>query len=147
MSIDRLVLEPVTADTHGFLEQCLVANDLPTADVASNLDWFYVGYVAGEPVGVGGVEPTGSVGLLRSVVVESSVRGRGYGGVLTDALEARARRDDIETLYLLTTTADQFFETRGYTRTDRAEAPRSIQRTSQFERLCPESATCMKKPL
>jgi amino-acid N-acetyltransferase len=147
MSTDQLVLESVTADTHGFLEECLVANDLPTADVASNLDWFYVGYVDGEPIGVGGIEPNGSVGLLRSVVVTSSVRGRGYGGALTDALEARARRDGIETLYLLTTTADQFFEARGYTKLERAEAPRSIQRTSEFESLCPESATCMKKSL
>jgi len=147
MSTDHLVLKPVTADTHTFLEACLDANDVPTADVASNLDWFYVGYVDGEPIGGGGVEPNGSVGLLRSVVVESSARGHGYGGALADALEATARRDGVETLYLLTTTADQFFEARGYTRTDRAEAPRSIQRTSEFEGLCPESATCMKKSL
>jgi len=147
MSTDHLVLKPVTADTHKFLEACLDANDLPTADVASNPDWFYVGYVDGEPIGGGGVEPNGSVGLLRSVVVESSARGNGYGGALTDALEATARRDGVETLYLLTTTADQFFEARGYTETDRAKAPRSIQRTSEFERLCPESATCMKKSL
>ena len=147
MSTDRLVLNPVTAETHGFLGACLDANDLPTADVASNLGWFYVGYVDGEPIGGGGVEPSGSVGLLRSLVVKSSARGHGYGGALTDALEATARRDGIETLYLLTTTADQFFEARGYTETDRKEAPRSIRRTSEFEDLCPESATCMRKSL
>lgn len=147
MRTDQLVPTPVTAEIHRFLEACLDATDLPMSDLASNLDWFYVGYVNGEPIGGGGIEPNGSVGLLRSVVVKSSARGTGYGGALTDALEAMACHDGIETLYLLTTTADQFFEARGYTEIDPAEAPRSIQRTSEFKGLCPESATYMRKSL
>jgi amino-acid N-acetyltransferase len=81
------------------------------------------------------------------VVVEESVRGAGYGTALCDELEAQAAADGIDALYLLTTTAAGFFEARGYEAIDRNEAPPLIRQTTEFEDLCPASATCMKKSL
>lgn len=99
------------------------------------------------PVCVGGLERHASTALLRSVVVEESVRGEGYGSLLCDRLESRARADGVESIYLLTTTAADFFADRGYERIERDEAPPAIRETTEFDDLCPATATCMRKSL
>jgi amino-acid N-acetyltransferase len=48
-------------------------------------------------------------------------------------------------LYLLTTTAREFFAGRGYRAIDRADAPERIRGTTEFSDLCPASATAMVK--
>jgi amino-acid N-acetyltransferase len=50
-------------------------------------------------------------------------------------------------MYLLTTTAETFFERRGYRRVDRTEAPQAIQTTVEFASLCPASSAFMIKRL
>ena len=136
------------ADALSYVEALLEREDLPARDVRSSPAAFYVAEDAdGDRVGVGGVERYGTAGLLRSVVVAPSVRGDGYGTALCDALEARTREDGVETLYLLTTTAAGFFAGRGYAAVDRDDAPAAIRSTTEFEDLCPASATCMRKRL
>jgi len=98
-------------------------------------------------VGVGGLERDGSNALLRSVAVEPSVRGRGFGTALCDRLERKARSGDVETVYLLTTTATDFFASRGYVEVEREAAPAAIRETTEFTELCPSTATCMEKSL
>lgn len=142
----ELSLEPA-ADHLSSVERLLAENDLPTDDVRANLDAFYVARQNGERIGVGGIEQYGTDGLLRSVVVEASVQGQGLGAALTDRLERKARTDGIGRLYLLTTTAAEFFAARGYEETERESAPASIRRTTQFDSLCPAAATCLKKSL
>ncbi|GAB7017697.1 GNAT family N-acetyltransferase [Halostagnicola bangensis] len=80
-------------------------------------------------------------------MIERSKRGNGYGAALCDALETEAESNDIDTLYLLTTTASGFFATRGYVEIHRSDAPTDIQQTTEFDKLCPRTATCMKKDL
>ncbi|WP_247000120.1 arsenic resistance N-acetyltransferase ArsN2 [Halosolutus gelatinilyticus] len=130
-----------------YLESLLEENDLPSRDVRSKPECFYVGYADEDPIGVGGIERDGSDGLLRSVVVERSVRGTGYGTALCDALEAEARGDGVEALYLLTMTAVEFFVARSYREIDRDDAPEAIRETTEFAELCPSTATCMRKSL
>lgn len=129
------------------IETLLEANDLPHRDVRAKPECFFVACLDGEFVGVGGVEIRGSDGLLRSVVVEESSRGQGYGTALCDELEEHAREEGVDTLYLLTTTAPAFFRRRGYEEVSREAAPSGIQGTTEFTDLCPDSATCMKKEL
>ena len=147
VSTPTVTLEPVGSDTVAYVETLLERADLPARDVRSHPEWFYVGRDGGNRIGVGGIEAYGAVGLLRSVVVERDVRGTGYGNALCEALEARARRDGVETLYLLTTTAPAFFAGRGYVRIDRAGAPVAIRETDEFSDLCPATATCLRKEL
>ena len=61
--------------------------------------------------------------------------------------EQYAAAHGVHALYLLTTTAESFFEHRGYRRIDRAEAPPSIQSTREFSSLCPASSAFMIKRL
>lgn len=142
-----LTLRRADGDRLSYVETLLERNGLPSRDVRSAPGRFYVASVGADPVGVGGVEAYGSVGLLRSVVVERVARGRGLGTALCDALEARAADGGVETLYLLTTTAAGFFADRGYVEVERSVAPAPIRRTAEFDDLCPETATCMRKPL
>lgn len=147
MSDPSLTLrEATTADVER-IESLLAANDLPTADVRETSGRFFLAHDGGRVVGVGGLEVHGTVGLLRSVVVPEAERGAGYGATLCDTLEARARKAGVETLYLLTTTAADFFADRGYEEISRDAAPRTIRETTEFAELCPTSAVCLRKRL
>lgn len=145
MGASGLTLQQANDSTLGYVEGVLLRNNLPAQDVRSKPDCFYVGYTGDERVGIGGFERYGTDGLLRSVVVEESNRGEGLGIALYEALEARASAAGIETLYLLTTTASEFFADRGYREIDRNSAPDSIQQTTEFRFLCPMTAVCMRK--
>ena len=147
MTDSSLTLRPAEASDLDRVEALLDANDLPSADVRTKSGCFFVARADGEFVGVGGVEEHGENGLLRSVVVEESRRGRGYGAGICETLEDHARGAGIETLYLLTTTAAEFFRRRGYEEIPRGAAPERIRGTTEFADLCPASATCMTKGL
>lgn len=142
-----LDIQPADTDTIDRVVALLRRNDLPASDVTAHPDRFVLAFADDSLVGVGGLEITGAVGLLRSLVVRDGYRGNGYGDALCDALESRARDRGVETLYLLTTTASGFFEARGYDVVDRDTVPDGIQRTAQFDSLCPQTATCMRRVL
>ena len=129
------------------VESLLEANGLPYEDARTKPECFFLARDGEAVVGAGGLEAYGSDGLLRSVVVAEPYRGRGYGGALCDALEARARERGVGTLYLLTTTAAGFFRRRGYEAIDREAVPPTVRRTTEFADLCPDSATCMRLDL
>ena len=97
--------------------------------------------------GVVGMEVADDAGLLRSLAVTEARRGGGLASRLVDALEAHARSAGIRTLYLLTTTAENFFARRGYARAERDSVPAAIAATPEFRGICPASAACMAKAL
>lgn len=147
MTHTPITLRPAGGAQLDRVRALLDANDLPSKDVRETPGRFYLAYADDELIGVGGVESYGSNALLRSVVVERSRRGRGYGAARCTALEDAASSNSVETLYLLTTSAAAFFRHRGFQVIPRAAAPERIQRTRQFAELCPTYAVCMKKPL
>jgi amino-acid N-acetyltransferase len=120
---------------------------LPASDLdESLLERFLVCRDGRDVVAAVGLEVFGQVALLRSLVVDPQLRGRGLGMHLTKAAEALARRSGVESIYLLTTTAEEFFRARGYRIVARSEAPAAIQSTTQFSALCPSTAVLMVKP-
>ena len=139
-------LHPVEGDLD-YVTEFLNRNDLPIQDLTAASTEFYYATADGERVGTGGLERHGDMGLLRSVVVETPKRNHGYGTALCKALETIARENGIETLYLLTTTASEFFAREGYSIIERSAAPAAIRSTTQFTDLCPATATCMRKSL
>ncbi len=130
-------------------EHELVYTDLGPAHMAS----FVVVPAHDQPASVAavaGVETfpdDAGEGLLRSVAVRASLRGRGIGVNLVAAVEERARLVGIRRLWLLTTTAPDFFRRLGYADTPRAIAPVAVQQSSEFKSLCPASAICLSKRL
>lgn len=147
--VSDLQFRNATGDDLDTVIEFLTASDLPHEDVRDGDAAFYLGVTGGgrEVVGVAGLEPYGTVGLLRSVVVPARHRGRGYGTALVDAASARAAGAGVERLYLLTTSADGFFTAKGFERVPRDAVPHPIRATSQFSELCPGSATCMRTEL
>ena len=108
---------------------------------------FFVAARGGSLAGAIGVEAFSRVGLLRSLVVHPESRAAGLGRLLVAALEAHARGRGLTELWLLTIDAERYFRARGYTSTQRSEAPPSIRDTAEFSRLCPGTAVVMRKSL
>lgn len=147
MTDTAVTVREAAPDDMDRIEELLDASGLPTADVRGESVRFVVAVDDDGIAGAGGLELYESAGLLRSVVVAASNRDRGYGTAVCDRLEADARADGVEWLYLLTTTAPAFFRRRGYEEIERDAAPSSIRETTEFSSLCPDSALCMRKRL
>jgi amino-acid N-acetyltransferase len=146
----RLVMQttihqaPRHADVIGLLESAsLPSSDLSEGDMR---DFFYAG-PSGAPIGIVGLQFYGSDALLRSLVVSASHRAQGLGQRLVEHAEQHARSRGIATIYLLTTTAEHFFRSRGYVVTPRDSAPATIRSTPEFAGLCPASSAFLSKRL
>jgi amino-acid N-acetyltransferase len=123
----------------GLLEK----SQLPTVEVERWLDHFHVAMIDRETVGVAGLEIHGSDAILRSVAVDESRRGLGIGARLTDAIIRAAKSRGLANLYLLTTTADDYFPRHGFRTIPRAEASADVRQSIEFREACPASATVM----
>jgi amino-acid N-acetyltransferase len=120
---------------------------MPSADITVDaLDSFLVYRDEIGVAGTVGLELYGDAALLRSLVVTSQHAGRGIGRQLVTAAEALARKRGVHAIYLLTTTAETFFEYMGFRRIGREQAPPAIERCTQFSSLCPTTAVLMVKP-
>lgn len=130
------------------VRQLVGAADLPTDDLSSaDLGHFFGAGTRDDVRGVVGLELLGDAALLRSLAVVAEARGAGYGRALVVAAERHAAGLGVRSVYLLTTTAADFFARLGYRRVERESAPTAVQGTREFAALCPASATCMVKQL
>ena len=132
----------------GAVEATLRESELPLDGLR---DQFGEGYAVAESdghvIGVEGIEVHGEDGLLRSAAVAASWRGKGVGDALTRDRIAWAQRRGLRSLYLLTTTAGDYFPRFGFTRADRDSAPIAVRQSQQFAETCPSSALFMALPL
>lgn len=130
------------------VKDLLTACKLPVSDLqAAHFEHFFGCGSEKVPQGVVGIELYGKVGLLRSLAVSEAARGHGCGSELVKEAEKHAAANGVDALYLLTTTAEQFFAFLGYVKVERASLPEAIQRTSEFSALCPSSSIAMVKYL
>jgi amino-acid N-acetyltransferase len=126
----------------------LEAQGLPVSDITdAHLEHFFYFGSDGSPTALVGVEVYGTDALLRSLVVADVARDQGLGSSLVEHAEDYAASRQVNTIYLLTTTAERFFQRRGYRCIDRALAPPAIQSTREFASLCPASCAFMLKRL
>jgi phosphinothricin acetyltransferase len=144
---DGLEIRRAQAADWNAIAALLAASSLPTAGAAEHLDGFVVAIRAGRIVGSGAVERYGSTGLLRSVAVAESERGRGTGSTLVEQCIAAATVAGLESLVLLTTTAEQYFPRFRFERIGRDAVPEGVQRSIEFREACPASATVMRLAL
>ncbi|WP_420845120.1 GNAT family N-acetyltransferase [Maribacter litopenaei] len=70
-------------------------------------------------------------------------KGLGIGTQLLDALCDASKRNGIQRLHLLTTTADAYFKHFGFSVAERSQAPSSIANTKEFSEICPSSSVYM----
>lgn len=129
------------------IRRLLDADHLPLAGVDEHVGTMVVAKDGDEITGAAAVELYPDGALLRSVVVDSSVRGRGLGHQLTEAALRVAKGRGSRTAFLLTTTAENFFPKMGFERISRDDVPTSVQTSVEFQSACPASAIVMRKRL
>ena len=71
-------------------------------------------------------------------------RGLGVGRALFEAAATQASLENVRRLYLLTTTAREYFLKLGFEVMERESAPPEIRHTAEFASLCPSTAVCMR---
>jgi amino-acid N-acetyltransferase len=125
----------------------LLQEKLPVEDLPASLDNFLVAMVDEKIAGVIGIEFYQDCGLLRSMVVDKEYRNNHIASYLVNRLEEFARNSGITCIYLLTETAPQYFQNKGYNRMPRALVPDVIKTSSEFSHVCPASAVVMKKEI
>lgn len=130
------------------IQSILTAHHLPTSDLHSiDLKHFFGCGPESTPQGVIGLQVFGSQALVRSLAVNSEAQGEGCGSALYEKLEQHSKEIGINTLYLLTETAETFFTKRGFKVIDKQDAPEQIKQTKEFSSLCPDSAILMCKTI
>lgn len=134
-------------DLRGALE-LLGRSELTQQDVSEGWGhYFVVREDDGRVVGVAGLELHGDFGLLRSVAVDEDYRGQGLAAALIEAVLQRAQRVGLRSVYLLTTTARDYFARRGFADVGRDDAPATIRESWEFKNGCPSTAAFMQRPV
>lgn len=133
------------------IEALLSRCALPVDGVAHLLDttpdWVLVARDGQQRIiAVAGIEPAGPDGLLRSVAVHEDWRTHGLARELVQRLIAQADARGLHALYLLTTTAEQYFPRFGFAPIARALVPSAVAGTIEFTSACPATATVMHRP-
>ncbi len=125
----------------------LSANNLPLDGLAEHLGTLLVARRAGQVIGSAALAMAHrrcatAVGRL---LAES--RGRQHGRALVDAAIQLAEDHRVQAVYLLTTTAAEYFLKRGFERIAREDVPATVRMSVEFTAACPASATVMRKRL
>lgn len=141
-------IRSATADDLTVVQQLLRAADLPLDGLDEQFgEGYAIAECDGVAVGVEGVEVYGDAGLLRSAAVQPAWRGRGVGDALTHDRLSWAAARGLREVWLLTTTAADYFPRFGFERASRDAAPDAVQRSREFAEACPASAIAMRRSL
>jgi amino-acid N-acetyltransferase len=140
MSLTTTTIEPMRADereaVHSLLQSCKLPLDgFDSAHVVA-----LVARDGNAIVGSAAIEFYGDAGLLRSVAVSPTYRGKALGIELTRAAIATAQSRGLTALYLLTETASRFFPKFGFVPVSRADIPVAVKTSVEFTTACPASA-------
>jgi amino-acid N-acetyltransferase len=125
------------------VERLLTEANLPLAGVAHAIPTFVVAEDHGTLVGVAGLELCHDHGLLRSVAVVPAWQHHGLAQTLVTRVINDAQARGLHAIYLLTTTAAQYFPKFGFRETTRETVPPDVAATDEFTRACPASAIVM----
>jgi amino-acid N-acetyltransferase len=146
MASPETVIAPARAEHLAAVLDIVHGAALPVAGIAERFPNGYVVARSGlHVVAVAGLEIYGEVGLLRSVAVRASMRGAGLGRLVVEDRLRAARAQGLGAVYLLTTTAADYFRRLGFRDSSRSAAPETLQRSSGFTTVCPASAVCLAK--
>ncbi|MEJ8810589.1 arsenic resistance N-acetyltransferase ArsN2 [Variovorax ureilyticus] len=140
-----IVIRPAKESDWAAVAELLRVCALPLDGAQEHLSGFLLAVVDGVVVGTAGLEAYADTALLRSVAVSPAVRGRGIGHALVEAIHSEARRRGVKKLYLLTTTATNYFSKMGFSTVARRQAPAELEASAEFQGVCPSSAAFMSR--
>jgi len=142
-----IISKGINQETREEAIQLLSSQKLPISDLPPALHDFFIAKDDDQLVGVIGLEKYNENGLLRSMVVHPDYRNRNIASQLVKEIEEMAKEKLLNTVYLLTETADQYFARKGYIKVERNTVPEGIKSSSEFSNVCPASAAVMMKKI
>ena len=125
----------------------LEENQLTTDGLLNHLATILVARLDHRIVGTAALEIHSDGALLRSVAVSSVVRGRGLGAELVESALHVAEELSVRDVYLLTFTAENYFQRFGFQLLDRGDVPAAVRTSVQFTHACPSTASVMRRRL
>jgi len=137
---------PASQNSFSAAVELLKKNNLPTEDINPGTQLFVI-EENDSVIGTIAVEYNFDVALLRSLSVCEQKRNSGIGQMLVAFIENYVQKQGVQSIYLLTTTAEAFFSKKGYESVDRNVVPDFIKNTKEFSIICSASSTLMKKEL
>jgi len=75
--------------------------------------------------------------------VSDEFKNKGIARGLYAKLVAKAKSEEIKTLHLLTTTAENYYKNLGFIAADGNSAPETIRNTAEFAHICPSNSIYM----
>jgi amino-acid N-acetyltransferase len=142
-----MIIEAANAHDLPEVHELLERHHLPLDGVDDRVQTMLVAREGSQIVGTAALELYSDGALLRSVAVDPAQQGRRLGHQLTEAALRLARTHGVDTVFLLTTTAERFFPRFGFEQIPRDQVPLSVQASVEFQSACPASAVVMRKRL
>lgn len=145
--IDKIKFKLADSVEISSIQKLLQECGLPYNDITDHISNFILAKNGSDLIGTIGLEMYGNIGMIRSLAVTDSYRGKSIAKALYTRILAYAHLHGIEELYLLTTTAEGFFLKNDFRKLERNNVPETIHATNEFQNLCPSTALCMVKEI
>lgn len=141
--MQTIAVRPATTHDVLAVEALLESFDLPTAGVTDHVADFIVAADGGRIVAAAGIELYGTVALLRSVAVSIDYRSQGIARTLVEHLLDRARGAGVREVFLLTSTAADYFARHGFSPISDGEVDPAVRASKEFDSCCCAGAQAM----
>jgi arsenate reductase len=129
------------------IRRLLVAALLPSGDLGGPNQRFIVARHNGRVVGCAGLESFGEDGQLRSMAVHWTSRNAGLGTRLHGRLLFEALQAGVRNLYVVTTTAADFFTAQGYRKVQPADVPPGVVNSEEYATFVPGGGVVLARPV
>jgi arsenate reductase len=129
------------------IKSMLMAALLPSRDVGGLNQRFIVARENGRILGCAGLEAFDQDGQVRSLAVHWTRRNAGLGTRLHERLLFEAVLAGVRNLYVVTTTAEEFFSRHGYRKVRAQEVPPRLLASEEFATFVPGGGTVMSRPV
>jgi len=144
-AVTPVTLVPARWSDYEVVAALLEREHLPLDGLRQHFENAIVARAGNRIVGCSALEVYEGGALLRSVAVDAECRGAGVGSDLTRAAIQLATRRMVPAMYLLTTTAEQFFRKFNFEIVDRADVPPSVTASEEFAHACPSTVIVMRR--
>jgi N-acetylglutamate synthase-like GNAT family acetyltransferase/protein-tyrosine-phosphatase len=138
---------PASGGDMDAIRRLLVAALLPSGNVDGPNQRFIVARQNGRVLGCAGLETFGEDGQLRSMAVHWTSRNAGLGTRLHGRLLFEALQAGVRNLYVVTTTAPDFFARQGYRKVQLADVPPGVVGSEEYATFVPGGGAVMARPV
>jgi arsenite methyltransferase len=141
--MEKIEISNAAHEDMGDILRLLEGASLPLEGVSAQSSNFLVARHGGRVLGGVAMETYGSDVLLRSLVVAPDGQRRGVGKQLVSAFLDRARSQATTRVYLMTTTAESFFQKLGFQQIPTESVPAGVRTSEEFGGCSAAGATTM----